>query len=223
MPVLAFSCTHAPATHPKFLPFLKRVHKKYKCTRVVHAGDLVDWNAISFHEKDPSMPSAEDEYIKAFKQVQGFYKAFPKLDYIMGNHCSLPARKARLVGLPTSVMLPFAQLWGVEGWDIHPRFSDVVIDGVIYRHGDKGKGGINAASKNAVAENCSLVQGHLHAQGGVVYHSNQGGQYFGVQVGCGTDPDHPAMDYSRIYSAKPVLGCSVIYDRHRADFIPMPL
>ena len=206
-----------------YLPFVKRIYKKYNCHRAVHLGDIVDWHAISFHEKDPAMPSAEDEYIQAHKQVQKVYKAFPKLDYMMGNHCSLPARKAKMVGLPTGVMLPFKDLWGVQTWTIHPRYADLMIDGVIYRHGDKGKGGKTAAANNALAENCSLVQGHLHAQGGVSYHANQGGQIFAMQAGCGADSSHPGMGYSRIYSAKQILGCGVIYNKHRADFIPMPL
>ena len=88
--VLAFSCTHAPAMHPRYIRFLKKIEKKHNCNRVVFLGDMVDWNAISFHEKDPSMPSAGEEYRNALKQVRQLHKAFPKVDYMLGNHCSLP-------------------------------------------------------------------------------------------------------------------------------------
>ena len=222
-PVLAFSCTHAPAMHRGFIKFLKSVERKYDCGRVVHLGDMVDWNAISFHEKDPSLPSAEMEYKQAKKQVRQLHKAFPKLDYLVGNHCGLVQRKAATVGLPELALMPFKKLWELDGWKIHPRFSDLHINGVIYRHGDKGKGGIMAAGKNAQAEFSSLVQGHFHAQAGVVYHANKGKCVFGMQVGCGVDHDHPAMGYGRVYSAKPIVGCGVVHNSTQATFVPMPL
>ena len=537
-PTLVFSCTHAPAMHQDFIPFLKKIYKKHKCGRVVHLGDAVDWNSISFHEKDPSMPSAADEFLAAKKQMQQIYKAFPKLDYMMGNHCfdeatevatldgwksikevgmhdyvgqwedgvisydkplalhknkhsenlvsiegahtkqvvtrghdvlldgkkvkaesligktikrhrfihqgerddnygaslnfirlltwfimdgtlvdssiknpkhtkcrlqwklsktrkierlrkllddmkiqytfreatkggcnvlqpyyitiygdyarlvsqyldkkkelptkmiqqgcaqfdafletleetdgsplnggvswttiskndvdvvqqwatncghecsyklvkksggfknakqqyivsirrsvetqlnakiteipydgdvycvtmpqgtlitridgkvaitgncSLPERKAKMIGLPEEVLCDFAKLWDVSGWTIHPRYSDLVIDDVIFRHGDKGKGGAMAAHKNAIAEFASVVQGHFHAQAGIVYHANKGDCVYGLQVGCGVDRKHPAMNYGRVYAAKPIVGCGVVYSSKLAFFEP---
>ena len=132
-------------------------------------------NAISFHEKDPSMPSAADEFVAASKQVRALHKAFPEVDYLIGNHSALPERKAQSVGLPPEVILNFKTLWGLDGWEIHPRFTDLLIDNVIYRHGDKEKGGQMSALKNAQAQFKSLVMGHLHAQAGINYHANQDG------------------------------------------------
>jgi len=221
--VLVIGDTHAPAMHSGYIRFLKKIHKKHKCNRVVHIGDLVDWNAISFHEKDPSMPSAGEEYRAAVKQVRALHRAFPKVDYLKGNHSDLPLRKATSIGLPEEVLCDFKTLWGLDGWTIHPRFHDLVIDNVVYRHGDKCKGGQMAAHKNSVAEFCSLVQGHLHAQAGVVYHANQHDCVFGMQVGCGVDHEHPAMNYGRVYAAKPIVGCGVVYSSKLAFFEPMPL
>ena len=106
-PVLVIGDTHAPAMLDGYIAFLKKIQKKHGCGRVVHIGDLVDWNSISFHEKDPSMPSPVEEFNRAYKQVQKLYKAFPKVDYMIGNHSSLPARKARMIGLPNDVMKSF--------------------------------------------------------------------------------------------------------------------
>ena len=78
-----------------------------------------------------------------------------------------------------------------------------------------------AAYKNAIAEFKSTVQGHLHAQGGVVYHANGSDCVFGMQVGCGVDHSHPAMNYGRVYAAKPILGCGVVYSSKLAHFEPM--
>lgn len=219
--VLVIADTHCPAMHHGYIDFLVSIFHKHKCTRVVHIGDLVDWNAISFHEKDPSMPSAADEFVAASKQVRALHKAFPEVDYLIGNHSALPERKAQSVGLPPEVILNFKTLWGLDGWEIHPRFTDLLIDNVIYRHGDKEKGGQMSALKNAQAQFKSLVMGHLHAQAGINYHANQDGVVFGMNVGCGVDHTHPAMNYGRIYAARPVLGCGVVYSPKLAFFEPM--
>ena len=209
--------------HKDYIRFLKKIQKKHNCGRVVHIGDLVDWSAISYHEKDVSLPSPVEEYKAAMRQVKQLHKAFPKADILCGNHDALPYRKARTMGIPEEALKNFKDLWSLDGWTVHPRYHDLVIDGVIYRHGDKCKGGQMAAYKNAVAEFCSLVQGHLHAQAGVVYHANQEDCVFGLQVGGGVDHDHPAMAYGRVYAQKPIVGCGVVYGPKLAMFEPMSL
>ena len=53
-----------------------------------------------------------------------------------------------------------------DGWNAHPRHYDLEIDGVIYRHGDKGRSNqINAAFLNAGLEFQSVVQGSLPCTG----------------------------------------------------------
>lgn len=208
--VLVIGDTHAPATHPDYVAFLRDIYNKYDCNRVVHIGDGVDHNAISFHEKDPSMPSPADEFKEAYKQMQEMYRAFPEVDYLTGNHSSLPERKAKSIGIPEAYMKPFSELWDVPRWKVHPRYTKLRIDGVQYRHGDQGKGGQQAALKNAQAEFESVVQGHLHSQFGIWYHANQNTLIWGMAVGCGVQHDHPAMNYGRIYAAKPILGCGVV-------------
>lgn len=221
--VLAFSCPHCPAMRKGFVSFLKKVKKKYKANRIVCCGDLVDYHAISFHEKDPEMPSIADEFKLAQKQVKQIHDAFPEADYVMGNHCSLPQRQARTVGLLDDMLKPFGELWGLDGWTIHPRFSKFYIDGVQYRHGDSGKGGAFAAGANAMAEFCSVVQGDKHSQAGVQYHANDGNLVFGMQVGVGVQPDHPAMNYSRKFAARSIVGCGVVIDGKTAIFEPMAM
>lgn len=221
--VLVIGDTHAPAMHPKYLPFLKRIHNKYNCNRVVHIGDLVDMNAISYHEKDPSLPSAYDEFQNAKKQVKALYKAFPEADYMTGNHSSLPQRKAKTIGLPELFLKPFKELWGLKGWTIHPRYAKLYIDGVQYRHGDSGKGGQMAARANAMAEFCSVVQGDKHSQAGVNYIANDRAIVFGLQTGCGVLHDHPNMAYGKVYASKPILGCGVVINGTTAIFEPMNL
>jgi hypothetical protein len=209
--------------HPKAVKFLKRIEKKYSCTKVVCVGDLVDWSSISYHEKDPSMPSASEEFAQAWKQVRQIHKAFPKVEFLIGNHDSLPARKAKLIGLPEEAIYDFKDLWQLKGWKVHPRYAKIYVDGVQYRHGDSGKGGLMAAHKNAQAEFCSVVQGHLHSQAGVVYHANEQSIVFGMQTGCLVVHDHPAMAYGKVYSNKPILGCGVVLGGTTAIFEPLKL
>ena len=220
-PVLVIGDTHAPTMHRNYIKFLKKIHKKHDCGRVVHIGDLVDWNSISFHDSEAFMPNPVDEFAQAKKQVKALHKAFPRADLLIGNHDSLPSRQASKLGLPEDVLRDFDRLWELDGWTIHPRYADLEINDVIYRHGDKGVGGLMAAYKNCKAEFKSVVQGHLHAQAGVVYHANGSDCVFGMQVGCGVDHRHPAMNYGRVYAAKPVLGCGVVYSSKLAHFEPM--
>ena len=86
------------------------------------------------------------------------------------------------------------------------------IDGVMYRHGDKGRGGAMPAYANAQSEFCSVIQGHFHASAGVLWGANHNLRYFGMQVGCGVDYRKEAMKYGVKYSKKPVLGCGVCID-----------
>ena len=222
--VLIIGDTHAPAMHRDYIPFLKSIQKKYNCNKVVHIGDLVDWASISYHPKAPSLMDSEKEFRKAQKQVQRLHRAFPRATWCIGNHDSLTERKAADLGLPLSVLKGYKDLWGLDGWEVVPRYESVTIDGVIYQHGDRGKGGqICAAYLNAQEEHASVVQGHLHAQFGVLYHANKANRVFGMQVGCGVDYKLEAMAYGKKYNRKPILGCGVVLNGVTAICEPMKI
>jgi hypothetical protein len=128
--------THCPGMRAGYIDFLKRVADDYAVTRVVHIGDLVDWASISYHEKSPSLRNATQEYTKARQQVATLARAFPKADWLIGNHDALTERQAVTAGLPPELLRDYADMWEV-GWAIRPRFSKLLIDGVIYSHGDR--------------------------------------------------------------------------------------
>ena len=223
--VLVIGDTHAPAMLDEYPDFLAQTYETWDCDRVVHIGDLADFHAISFHQKQFGLESIEHEMEAAREQVATITSLFPKVDYLTGNHTALPARQAAEVGLPPSLMLSLSAILDLpKGWNVHPRHYDLDIDGVIYRHGDKGRSNqINAAFLNAQNEFQSLVQGHFHAQAGVVYGANQRDRYFGLQVGCGTDPRSAYMAYSNVYSKRPLLGCGIVLDGEYAAFEPLML
>lgn len=223
--VLVIGDTHCPAMLAQYPDFLTDMYEMWNCDRVVHIGDLADFHAISFHQKEFGLESIETELDMARHQVAELTDVFPEADYLTGNHSALPVRQAREAGLPPSMLVSLADLMDLpEGWTVHPRHHDLVIDGVIYRHGDKGRSNQqNAAFLNAGLEFNSVVQGHFHAQAGVVYGANQRQRYFGLQVGCGTDPRSPYMNYSSIYSKRPLLGCGIVLDGEYATFEPLHL
>jgi hypothetical protein len=219
--VLVIGDTHCPAMRPDYIPFLKSVKRKYKCNKVVHIGDLVDWAAISYHPKAPSLKNSELEFEMAYQQVQQLRKAFPVATWLLGNHGTLTERHANDLGLPLTVLKDYADLWGLPNWEVVPRYSQCVIDNVIFQHGDRGKGGQgNAAYRNAIDERMPVVQGHHHSQAGVQYSANGRSTIWGLQVGCGVDGESHAMDYGKKYNQKPINGCGIVLNRV-PHFIPM--
>ncbi len=221
--VLVIGDTHCPVMIDGYVDFLKDIKKKHKTDAVVHIGDVVDFGAISFHEKNPSSPSPVDEYRLALSQVKRLYKAFPDAVVMTGNHDALPRRQARTVGVPVEMIRNYADIWETPRWDWRPRYAIHQIDGVLYAHGDRGRGGQNAAMANAKEHFSSWVQGHLHAQAGVTYFANENVIIFAMNVGCGIDRDAAAMDYGFKFNKKPIIGCGVVIDGEFGLFEPMKI
>lgn len=138
--VLIIADTHCPGMRRGYVDFLKRVADDYAVNRVVHIGDLVDWASISYHEKSPSLTNATSEYGRAKRQVASLSRAFPDADWLIGNHDALTERQAITAGLPTQLLRDYRDMWEVD-WVVHPRFAKLLIDGVVYSHGDSGRGG----------------------------------------------------------------------------------
>lgn len=209
---------------PEYVDFLRDTYKQWGCDTVVHIGDVVDWHAISYHEKNPACASAGDEYATALAQVKTLYKAFPKAVIMTGNHDDLPARQARTAGVPAELLRDYAKVWETPGWDWRPRYSTHKQDSVTFAHGDRGKGGQYAALRNAKDHFSSWVQGHVHGQAGVQYFANSNQLIFGMNVGCGINwSGQAAMDYGLKFNTKPVLGCGIVIEGTHAIFEPLVL
>lgn len=219
--VLVIGDTHTPCMRVDYVDFLRDIYKSWNCNRVVHIGDLADNCALSFHLKKPQLKDPMREYNLALAQIKTLTKAFPKADLLLGNHDVLPYRWANEVGIPEEMMKDFGSIFELpKGWKVHARYSQLVIDNVIYQHGDRGK---NSASKNAMEEFRSVVQGHHHSKAGTEFHANLSSRVYGLQVGCGVDWKHSAMDYGVKYNAKPIIGCGVVLDGTTPVFEPMLL
>ena len=219
--VLVIGDTHAPCMIDGYVDFLKHCKRKWKCNRVVSIGDLVDNCALSFHLKRPSQKDPINEYYQAMEQVNQITKAFPNVDLMLGNHDVLPYRWAKEVGIPEEMMLDFKSIFKLpKKWKVHPRYSQLVIDGVIYQHGDRGRSPAISAAKQ---EFSSVVQGHFHSKSSIEFYANASDRIFGMQVGCGTDWKHAQMEYGVKFTAKPIVSCGIIIDGNTPIIEPMLL
>jgi predicted phosphodiesterase len=224
--VLVISDTHCPGMRAGYVDFLKRVADDYAVTRVVHIGDLVDWASISYHEKSPSLRNATQEYAKARKQVAALARAFPKADWLIGNHDALTERQAVTAGLPPELLRDYADMWDV-GWTVHPRFSKLLIDGVVYSHGDSGRGGQDAAFQQAKDNFRSTVIGHFHNQASVRWCPPRAvcgcaRLRRAPRLRCETTGSRavPWFEYGRRFAHKPILGCGVVLNGKQTYFEP---
>jgi len=201
--------------------FLQRIYEQWECDKVIFIGDVVDWAAISFHEKNPSLSSAEEEFYKAKKQVGRLYQIFPEATWLIGNHDCLTERQAVSVGLPTVVLRDYQDLWGVDNWEVLSRFTRLKFEKTVYCHGDSGKGGMYSAVKNSRDNFINWVCGHHHSEAGVWYTTVEGARVFGMNVGCGVNRDLLQFSYGRKFNKKPNLGCGVVIDGKQAYYEPM--
>lgn len=220
--VLYIPDLHCPGMREGFPDFLVGISEAWSCDRFVCTGDLIDWNSINFHGRTPGTPSVEREIDLARSQVAEIYKRFPECEWLIGNHDALPTRHAEASGLPLDIIRSEVDYWGLSGWQVYPRYYDLLVDGCIVRHGDKGRSNkFNAAKVQADDEHNSVICGHFHAQAGVSWGANQTKRYFGLQVGCGIDSERLMFSYGRRFANKPVIGCGVVIDGEFPVFEPM--
>lgn len=218
--VMVIGDTHLPFTHKDYLRFCKKVHKKYKCNKVVHVGDLVDGHAWSYHEANPSGMSAGEELKAIRKSVKPWWRAFPKMTVCIGNHDKLPLRKAQTHGLPAEMFKDYNGIYGIEGkWD---WVIGKDIDGVWYTHTGGGSGQ-TAHIKGMEKHRTNLVMGHVHSGAGIGFSTSYKDRLFGMNVGCGVDPLSYAQEYGKDFASRPVLSCGVVLEGIQPILIPMEL
>lgn len=215
--VLVISDTHGPFQHPDTIPFLSAVKAKYQPTRIVHIGDEVDNHAISDYPTDPDGHSARREYDAALEFMLELYDLFPEVWACESNHTSRAYRKAFKVGLPRCMIRSYGEVWKAPlGWQWADRW---VIDDVIYFHGE-GTSGVRPHARAAERLMQSCVIGHVHAGAGVqVVQADKG--IFGMNVGCLINRNTYAMRYAKHMLTPVTLGCGIVHQGRRADFVPL--
>lgn len=214
--------THMPYVRHGYLEFCQETFQSQGVTRVIHAGDLIDHHALSFHDSEPSLRGAAGEYEAAKEQLQPWFDAFPRLEIIRGNHDKIPARQLTKIGMdPDKFMRPMAEVYGFPpGWI---EVDNVFSNGVLYHHGETavGVGGFRRDSRDRM---CNTVTGHVHTNFGVSYTATDHRLVFGCAVGCGIDNRSMAFAYGKNFKLKSIVGCAVVSENGTLPIcFPMPL
>jgi metallophosphoesterase superfamily enzyme len=196
--------------NPKLLKHAKNVQRKYGTKTTVCIGDLVHHNAISFYDRAPNDPNAVQEMAEVKKQVKALVKAFPEMLICYGNHDRRIQRKASAAGIPDAYLKSLNEVYDLPStWEWDTTFE---IDGVMYAHGDRMGGGVNPAFGQCKKNLTSVVCGHFHTVMGINYARCDGKYLFGMQVGCGIDPDHELHQYHPRYSKMECVSVGVVID-----------
>jgi predicted phosphodiesterase len=216
--VLVCPDTHFPFEHTDTFRFLKHLRDQYQPDIFVHIGDECEFASLSFHEKDPDMPGAADEYKAALNSMAKLYEIFPDALIAKSNHTSRAWRIAFSSGLPSEMIKSYTEiLKAPPGYSWHER---IMINGVCYIHGDP-KSGENAAKSWMQENKCSTVIGHTHQSGGVGYSASPFNQTFWLNCGALIDLEAIPFKYSAKYANKATLGAGLVIGGHTAFFIPM--
>jgi predicted phosphodiesterase len=218
MKILVVGDLHCPYTRKGYLEFCKDIKKEYKCDTVVFIGDVVDFSAVSFHQKNPEMKCALDEYNGTLEQVKLWYEAFPNAKVCLGNHDLRIIRVAGSVNIPSQMLKSFNQLWGTPKWEWN---YDYVIDNIFFTHGT-GNGGMYPAYNLMKKLSLSTVLGHWHSAAGVKFLVNPYKRMFALDVGCGVDDRQLAFQYAQYNKVRSVISCAVILNGH-PHLIEMPM
>lgn len=206
--VLAVGDIHEPVAHPGYLSFCKDLQEEWSCDTVVLIGDILDNQAISFHDKNPHCPGAEDEYILAKQKISQWVKAFPNAMVCIGNHDDRSFRIAESAGIPNRYIRDYKEVWNTPHWDWQ---YEHIVDGVYYFHGT-GQSGIHPAWNVASKMLMSVVMGHCHSRAGVKWRANPMQRIFSVDTGCGINIDAYQFAYGKHIKERPVLAAAVILD-----------
>jgi len=212
--VLVIGDTHCPFDLDTYLDFLVDTYNRFNCNRVIHIGDEIDNHYSSYHETDANAMGGGDELAFAIKRLSRYYKQFPNVDVVIGNHTRIIMRKAMTGNIPKEWIKDYNDVLQVPNWNF---VTEIEIDGVLYAHGEGGTAKIKCKKDLQ-----SLVQGHLHTQMYVEYVVGRRNRVFGMQVGSGIDHESYAFGYAKA-GIKPAIGCGVVIGGKEAIVVPMIL
>ena len=210
---------HLPFEHPCYMEFCYDVFKAWKVEKVVFIGDVIDQHAISFWDTDPDALSASSEADAAKDRIQSWHRRFNSDGTVVciGNHDARHLRTAAKAGIPSRYVRDLPDVFDTPNWKWDWSFT---CEGVLYEHGT-GSSGKFAAYNRALQKRTSLVMGHVHSGGGVLYHANETSRIFGLNVGCGVDISRYAFAYGKHQAIRPTLGCGIVIDGVHGIFEPM--
>ena len=213
MKVMIIGDLHAPYVHPNHLKFLKDQRDKEKPDTVVQIGDLTDQYCLSRFLKDPEAPGGYPEWSNAMDFLKKFYKEFPKVTWVKGNHDNRVGKSASFNNI-----LPLYLRDLKDVYQCPPKWEtceSIDIDGVNYNHGI-GTGGDSSWQAYCLKIGKSSVSGHTHSISGYRFHRLDNGRHvFSMKVGSGCDDESIAMAYGKWNPKKSVLSCGFVTDGYQ--------
>ena len=99
--VLCIGDLHAPFDLEEYYDFCCDIADKYKPTKVVFIGDVIDNHYASYHETDPDGLSGAEELFLSIERIKRWYNRFPEAYIIIGNHDRMVMRKAQTSNVPS--------------------------------------------------------------------------------------------------------------------------
>jgi len=202
--ILCVGDLHCPFDLDEYLDFLKDVYKKYKCSKVIFIGDLIDNHYTSYHEVSIEAEySGKQELELAIKRVQRYYKAFNKKGTIclIGNHDRLIMRRAQTSQIPSKWIKSYKEVLEVPNWEFTERY---VFNDIQFVHGEGGQ-----ASTKAKADMMNTVSGHYHTLAYTQHFVGAKYRIFATQTGTGINFSNYSFAYAK-YGKKPAIGCVVV-------------
>lgn len=206
--ILVISDTQAPFHHPDTIAFLSEIKKQFKPTFILHIGDLGDFHSLNFHGVNPNLPSAHDELIQLRVFVKNLAKLFPCVTIVDSNHDALPKRKAHSVGIPDAMLKDER---GILQAPLTWKFLSELVIKLPNKLKLKFKHNFGSnLLMDSMKQGMSIVCGHLHSKSSIQWWQNDNGMNFAMQVGCMIDDNHPAFNYNKGQSVRPVITTAVI-------------
>jgi len=206
--ILIIGDTHIPYEKEGYLEFCKEQYDIYNCDTVIHIGDLIDSHATSRHPSIPDAYSAGDELYYTKKKLRKWYKTFPNMKVVIGNHDIRAYKIASDVGIASKWLKGFADVLEVPNWTFEECYE---INDTVFVHGT-GTSGVTAAYRRALNLGQNVVIGHLHSEAGILYHKLPDKTMWGMIVGCGVDENSYGMNYAKNIIKKSIISCGVIVD-----------
>lgn len=200
--VLVIPDLHAPFTLEGYLEFCVDMYKKWDCNQVVFLGDEIDNHFSSFHDTDPDGHSGAEELDKAKKVIAKFYKEFPVAKVCIGNHSSIPNRKAFSSGLSKQWIRTNNEVLEVPNWEYA---DEHIVDSVKYTHGVGRQ-----ARQRTMQDMISVVQGHFHSKSYIEnFVGVEGKRLFAMQLGAGINIKEYAFAYGKNF-ARPHINVGIV-------------
>lgn len=207
--MLVFSDTHFPYHHPDTFEFLEAVKDKYHPSCTIHAGDITDSYAFSRYPKDPDHDECYTQEFRAVRDcIKKLNSIFPHLTIVKSNHDERLWERAKVSGIPKSIVLPFLEVIGAGdfNWELRDELILKIYGEHWYFTHYRGSNVLTVAERAGM----SVLQGHTHTKLNVRSTVTLQGRLWGVDCGCLLGDDRHAFAYNKSSMIRPNLGVILI-------------